>query len=498
MPPSPTSRIVAAVDLGSNSFHLIVARIDDGSLHILDRLRETVRLGSGLNERGELTDEARERALDCLTRFGQRVRDMPRGSVRVVGTNTLRKARDTGRFLQQGAIALGHPIEIISGVEEARIIYLGVAHTLATDERRRLVIDIGGGSTELIVGQGFEPRYMESLYMGCVSMTQIRFTNGKITDKRWRNAMTEARLELRPVARRYRNLGWEVSVGASGTALAIARTVTASGWSEEGITLDALQALRDAMVTAGHVEALDLPGISTERAQVFPGGVAVMQALFEGLNIRRLVVSDGALREGLIYDLLGRIHHEDVRGRTIHGLMKRFQVDTAHAARVEETAMRLFDEVAGVWELEAGCRDMLGWSALLHEIGLAIAHSQYHRHGEYLLRNADLAGFSRQVQQVVAILVRSHWRRFSRSLFDEFPGDQRSSIARLAVLLRLAVVLNRSRSSQPVSAISLSAGDDSLGLELGEGYLDAHHLTGADLGSERAYLEAAGFALEFS
>lgn len=488
---------VAAIDLGSNSFHMIVARIVDGEVHMLDRLRESVRLAGGLDEHNRLSDEARERALECLSRFGQRVRDLPRGSVRIVGTNTLRKAQNSGGFLHEAQQVLGHPIEIISGVEEARLIYLGVSHSLASVTGRRLVVDIGGGSTELIIGEGFDPLYLESLYMGCVSMTGAYFGDGKIGAKAWRRAVIAARLELRPVGRSYRQIGWGSSVGASGTLLAVARVVGEMGWSDDGITLDSLYALRDAMIDAGSIKKLDLAGLSKERARVFPGGVAVLQGVFEGLNIERMSVSDGALREGLIYDLLGRLRHEDVRGRTIKGLMSRFQVDGAHAQRVRRTALTLLEQGAERWELYEDHADMLEWAALLHEVGLAIAHSQYHKHGAYLIGNADLPGFSQQEQRALAALVRAHRRKFPLDVFEEIAEDQRQALLHLAVLLRLAVLFHRSRGDYDIPIQRVGAGEGVLQLAFEDGFLDEHPLTQGDLEYEREYLGTAGFQLDW-
>ncbi len=490
--------MIAAVDLGSNSFHMIVARVADGDIHVVDRLRETVRLAAGLDEQGRLVGPAVERALACLERFGQRVRELPQGAVRAVGTNTLRKARNGMAFLEQAREALGHPIDIISGVEEARLIYLGVAHSLGADDRRRLVVDIGGGSTELIIGRGFEPRHMESLYMGCVSSTQRFFGDGGITAEGWRRAVIAARLELRPVARSYRILGWDLSVGASGTALAIARCLRASGWSADGITLEGLRRLRKAMIKAGSIKRLDLPGIGKDRAQVFPGGVAVMQAVFEGLGIEQMTVSDGALREGLLYDHLGRIRHEEIRPRTMQSLQRRFALDAAHGHRVAEAAAMLFAQAAEPWGLGEEDANLLQWAARVHELGLAIAHSGHHKHGAYILAYADLPGFTRQEQQVLAALVRTHRRKFVQEPFAALPEYRREAVRRLALLLRLAVLLNRGRPAQPIPPLRAEYTQETIRLEFPEGYLEAHPMTEADLVNERAYLKAVGFKLRFS
>ena len=489
---------VAAIDLGSNSFHMIVARPNGGELAVVDRLREMVRLAAGLDEQRRLKADAQRRALDCLERFGQRLRDMPAGSVRAVGTNTLRSAHNAGEFLEVAEQALGHPIEIISGVEEARLIYLGVAHSTPGTTGPRLVMDIGGGSTELIIGEGFEPRRMESLYMGCVNMSQRHFPDGAITAKRWQKALLAARQELEPLETSYRRLGWDEAIGASGTIRAVRSVVQAAGWSSAGISYDSLKRLAETLIKAGDVDKLKLAELSAERAPVFAGGVAVLLATFEALGIDQMRVSDGALREGLLYDLLGRIRHEDVRSRSVESLAGRYHIDLEQSERVARTAEQCLGQVSGAWELdgEEPAR-WLRWAAWLHEVGLDIAHSQYHKHGAYILENADLAGFSRQEQRVLAGLVRLHRRKFASTVVKALPEDWRQPITYLAVLLRLSAVLHRSRSATPLAPLELKASEKRLQLRFPEGWLDEHPLTRADLEQEAAYLKSARLALDF-
>lgn len=490
---------VAAIDLGSNSFHMVVARLDGAGLKVMDRLREPVRLAAGLGPDKRLDPAAVERALECLERFGQRLRELPSGAVRAVGTNTLRKARDRRPFLAAAGRALGHDIEIVSGYEEARLIYLGVAHSLADDEDRRLVMDIGGGSTELIIGERFAPRLMESLHVGCVSATAVHFPDGRITARRLARAELATRRELEPVAAGFRELGWSRAVGASGTIRAIERILRESGWSPGGITPAGLQRLRKALVAAGHVERLALKGLGAERAQVIPGGFAVLAGAFEHLGLERMEAADGALREGLLYDLLGRIRHEDVRSASVTGLARRYHADAAQAARVETTALYLLDQAAAGWRLEgAATRRMLGWAAQLHEAGLDISHSQYHKHGAYIVGWSDLAGFSRDEQQVLATLVRAHRRKFPLGQFRELSGDWRRTAVHLGVLLRLAVVLHRGRSPQPLPAVTLAVDGRELALRFPAGWLERHPLARADLEEEAAYLANAGFTLTLS
>lgn len=490
---------VAAVDLGSNSFHMVVARPVNGHLTVVDRLREPVRLAAGLGSDNRLDVEAQQRAIACLERFGQRLRDMPPGGVRAVGTNTLRKARGSDAFLDRAAAALGHSIEIISGLEEARLIYLGVSHSLPDVQGRRLVMDIGGGSTELIIGERFEPFCMDSLYMGCVSVSQAFFADGAISAKAMRRAEIAAGQELQGVQNSYRGNGWAEAVGSSGTIRAVRDVVRTMGWSETGITLPALKRLREVLIEAGHVGRLDgLQGLPPERAPVFPGGVAILHATFEALGIEHMGVSDGALREGLLYDLMGRIRHEDVRERTIAALSERYHADRAQAQRVARTGHEALQQVAAAWQLEDECAaSLMSWAAQLHEIGLAVAHSGYHKHGAYLLEFSDMPGFSRQEQRLLALLVRTHRRKFSTALFKDLFESQRERVMRLAILLRLAVLLHRSRADTPLPSFTLYAEGKTLTLSFPSGWLDQHPLTQADLAQEADYLKDAKIKLGF-
>jgi exopolyphosphatase/guanosine-5'-triphosphate,3'-diphosphate pyrophosphatase len=485
---------VAAVDLGSNSFHLVVARQTGGQLSFVDRRKESVRIAAGLDDDGNLTPEASERALECLRRFGEQLRHLPPETVRAVGTNTLRRARNASSFLRAAGRALGHPVEVISGIEEARLIYLGVAGSLAATGGRRLVVDIGGGSTELIVGEGAKPVLMESLYMGCVGMSLRHFASG-VKRKRWKRAELEAMQELEHLQVRFRELGWQQAVGSSGTVRAVSNVARAAGWSNGEITLPVLERLRDTLLEAG----LPLPrldGLSAERAPVFPGGVAVLLAVFRSLGIERMEVAGGALREGVLYDLLGRLQLRDPRERSVEALAGRYQVDAAQALRVEETAGVLLAEVAHDWDLGGDQpAKILRWAARLHEIGLDIAHSHYHKHGAYIISNGDLPGFSLQEQQLVAAVVRNHRRKISTRVMEVLPDEWRKLIERLAVLLRVAVSLHRSRSPGPPLELEAQAGKRSLTLDLPAEWWRRSTLAVADLRLAARYLDGIGFTL---
>jgi exopolyphosphatase/guanosine-5'-triphosphate,3'-diphosphate pyrophosphatase len=493
------TRTLAAVDLGSNSFHMIVGRFHNGQLQIIDRLREPVRLAAGLTDSHRLSAEAAQRAFDCLERFGQRVRDLPSDNVRAVGTNTLRRLQSSSDFLDPAQQALGHGIEVISGIEEARLIHLGVAHSLPDPGGRRLVVDIGGGSTEIIIGEGLEAVQLESFYMGCVSMSERFFADGVITKARMKDAVLAARLELQPRKHLFRRLGWSMATGSSGTVRTIRDVVHERGWSDNGISADSLKKLRAMLVEVGHADHIDCTAVSEDRKPVLAGGVAVLSGVFRALRIDRMLHSTGALREGLLYDLIGRIEHRDVREATVQAMARRYHVDLEQAQRVERTALMLLDHVADRWQLryDEACQ-WLHWSALLHEMGLLIAHSGYHKHGAYLVEYSDLAGFSRRDQRLLAALVRSHRRKFRKNVTDGLPPSLHSTTMRLAVLLRLAVLVHRNRSQRAAPTLAVTADTDALHLQFPAGWLDDHPLTRTDLGMERKHLKPTGIQLTFS
>ena len=491
--------VLAAVDLGSNSFHMVVARHSHGQLVILDRLREMVRLAAGLSDSDRLDDEASARALRCLERFGQRLRAMHADSVRVVGTNALRRARRKRWFLERARAALGHPIEIISGLEEARLIYSGVAHTSPMSTDKRLVMDIGGGSTEIVIGEGFNPLLLESLSVGCVGLAASCFDDGKISEKRFERARTAVRLELEPVLESYRKLGWQQACGSSGSVRVIGDVLRRLYPDEPMITLGNLRKLADRVIAAGHVQELGLPDVDAERAPVFPSGLAILLEVAESLQIDRMRIAEGAMREGLLYDLMGRFTDEDARVRSVRAMEKRYHVDSAQADRVEQTALGMLEQVTEAWKLDEPLAEMaLGWAARLHETGLDIAHSKYQRHSAYLLENADMPGFPREEQLLLSVLVGAHRRQLSLESVEDLlpPWDRRCEF--LIVILRLAVLLHRGRSPQPLPEVRLRVKGRVVTLELPARWMKEHPLTLEDLEQEKQYLKDAGFRLSFS
>ena len=496
MPQTPKQfSMIAAIDLGSNSFHIVLAKADHGEIRILERLGEKVQLAAGIDEQRELSEEAMQRGLDCLRRFAQLTNSLPAGAVRVVGTNALREARNRSVFIRRAEEILGHPVEVISGREEARLIYLGVSHTLADTPGKRLVADIGGGSTEFIVGQRFEPLLRESLQMGCVSFTQRYFRDGKITPARYAQAYTAARLELMGIEHSLRRLGWDEAVGASGTIRAVGLAMKAGGHGNGEVTAEGLAWLKRRVLKLGEVDKLDMDGIKPDRRAIFPAGLAILEAIFDALDLHTMNHSEGALREGVLYDLLGRHHHEDVRERTLSALMERYHVDLEQAQRVEAKALLALDDVAEAWGLDDEWhRELLSWASKVHEVGLDIAHYSYHKHGAYLVEHSDLGGFSRQDQQMLALLVRGHRRNIPKDKFAEF-GDEGIKLMRLCVLLRFAILFHHIRGTQDMPAVKLRASDDSLDVVFPEGWLAANPLTQADFEAEAEWLKRIGLTL---
>ena len=452
--------LLAAIDMGSNSFHLAIARVDHGEVKKVASMSEKVQLAAGLDENKNLTEAAQQRGLACLARFVGRLSSVQPNRLRIVATNALRQAKNGHEFIQKAAEILPKPIEIIAGREEARLIYLGVSHTLA-NSGRRLVIDIGGGSTELIIGEEFEPIHTESLQMGCVAYSKAFFPNGEINQKDFDKAVVAARKELSGIANTYRTAGWDTVVGSSGTIKACRQITVNMGWSDdkENLTREGLDKLKEKLLKFKHVSEVDFDGLKDDRRWVLPAGLAILYAIFEVLEIDKLVYSDGALREGVMYDLLGRFQHEDVRDRSVQALMGRYGADLKQARRVDETAQLLFARVAEQLGFNTEDRDLLRRAAYLHEIGLAISHGGYHRHGAYLLQHSDIPGFS-QIDQIHLSHLVGHHRRKLRTddKVDVIRAGSRK-LMHLCLILRLAVCLNHSRSDAMLPAIELTALD---------------------------------------
>ena len=484
---------LAAVDLGSNSFRLQVARVVDNQIYMLDSLKDTVRLGAGLGEDKILDKKTCDRALACLARFGERLRGLPPGAVRAVGTNTFRVARNAQKFLQDAEAALGFPIEIIAGHEEARLIYLGVAHALPVSKEVNLVVDIGGGSTELIIGKGMDAQRMESLYMGCVSYSQRFFPHGKLTKSALREADLAARNELQSVTTGLSATHWQHAIGSSGTAKALAEIMQLNGYSEGDITIVGLERLREAMLKAGDSSKLQLNGLKADRIPVLGGGYAIMAAIFSELGIKSMKVSDSALREGVLYDMLGRFHSQDMRESTVEQFMRRYQVDQVQAVRVEKFGLALLRQLPwGQTVDEHAVLQQFSRAARLHEIGLSIAHSGFHKHSAYIIENADMPGFSKKEQLLLSRLALA--QRGSLNKIVQLEPDDTSWAQIMA--LRLGLLFYRSRIDLSLPAIRLESKRNSYKLSVANSWLEQNPLTESALQSEAKEWKNAGMKLE--
>ena len=484
---------LSAVDLGSNSFRLEIGRVVDDQIYPLDSLREPVRLAAGLTPDKRLTEEAQQRALKALACFGERLRGLPPEAVRAVGTNTLRMAKNAKDFLTRAEAALGSPIEVVAGREEARLIYLGVAHSLPVTRDRRLVVDIGGGSTEFIIGSGFRPRQLESLYMGSVNWSLRFFPGGKISKSALKQAELAARVELETIAREFSAGHWEAAVGSSGTARTLGEILQMRGWSDGGLTADGLEQLRAELIKAGDVGRLEFPGLRPDRIPVLPGGFAIMSAIFSELEVPRMELATGAMRQGILYDLLGRFHHHDMRDATVAQFMKRYHVDSRQAQRVEVLALHLLRQLS--LDLRTNPEyplHLLSWAARLQEIGLSVAYSGYHKHSAYILSHADMPGFSKMEQAHLALLVLAH-----RGNMEKMKGQITDSLDLAMVMaLRLAVQLHRSRSDVRLPPMEAHYDGKRFELRLDPGWLATHPLTVASFSEEVKEWKKLGVGLQ--
>ncbi len=482
---------IAAVDLGSNSFHCQIARVDGEQTYPLDGLREAVRLGAGLDDNKVLDEASQARAIAALQRFGERLRGFQPNDVRALGTNTLRVAKNTSAFLKKAEAALGFPIEVIAGREEARLIYLGVSHSLPVSDEPRLVVDIGGGSTEFIVGEGYKPQRLDSLYMGCVSFSRRYFKDGKLTKGAFKKAEFAARAEMQHIVAEFSSRNWKHAVGSSGTARALAQVLQSLGYAESGITPDGLEKLRALLIKAGDLSRIGIEGLREDRAAVLPGGLAIMAAVFGELDIRHMTVAEGAMREGIIFDMLGRTHHHDTRDATVTQFMQRYHVDVPQAKRVNRLAVDLYQQLGGT---EAYSVAQLSWAARLHEIGISVAYGGYHRHSAYIVANADMPGFTRHEQHRIAQLLLAHRRSLKK-----IPPELDASIDwRMVFALRLAVLLYQRRTSNNPRIESARSGENKFRVAIDPAWVLRNPLTNTVLREEIREWEKIGFDVKIS
>jgi exopolyphosphatase/guanosine-5'-triphosphate,3'-diphosphate pyrophosphatase len=452
---------LAAVDLGSNSFRLEIGRIDHGEFVRTEYLKETVRQGGGLDENRNLTALAMQAGWDCLARFGERLAGFQQAEVCAVATQTLREARNREEFLLRANQVLGFPINVISGREEARLIYQGVAQMLPTKEERRLVIDIGGRSTELILGHGRTPKVMESFRVGSIGWSQRFFPEGQFNRKAFEIAEVAATAVLDEAFDAYSPDNWDKAYGSAGTVSAIGDVLVAAGWPSGHITQEGLDWILDKLLTAQSADRLRLPGMREDRKAIIGGGVSVMRAVFKLLGIRTMEMAMGGLRHGLICDLMGNTSHiGDLRVRSVNRLALKFGVDTVHGQRVCKVACALFTQLTGTSKDSTGAGKerllrKLRWAAELHEIGSHISHSDYHKHGAYILDNADAMGFSLSEMHRLSLLVLGHRGKLRK--LDAALNDK--DLVLQLLTLRLAVILCHARRDPDLDGLVLRPGD---------------------------------------
>lgn len=487
--------IYAVIDLGSNSFHMLMVKVVAGSVQVIGRVKRKVRLAAGLNDSLILSKEAMTRGLECLSLFAERLQDIPSSNIRIVGTATLRLARNVKTFLQDAEQILGHKIEIISGEEEARIIYLGVAHT-SSCEANRLVIDIGGASTEIVVGQGVQPLLLSSLNMGCVTFLERYFQDGALNDANFKAAIAAAGQEVQRIAPEYLAQGWQNVVGASGSVQAIQEILVAQG-KDEVITLSRLESILQQALVCGQMNKLHIHGLAQDRKQVFPSGLAILIALFKNLHIKGMTLSGGALREGVLYGMLSELQQQDVRARTVQSTMVRYLIDQQQATRVADLASMLAKQLQQQWNLQSfEGLSILHCGALLHELGLLIEYKNYHHHGAYVINHTELPGFTRAQQQLLMALVYNHRAEMDKEILSRQTMTSVLLAVRLTRILRLAVILSMRRRHEALPEVKLSAQAERLKVELPQGWLERHPLMRAELEQEIQYQQQVGWHLD--
>lgn len=477
-----TPPMLASVDLGSNSFRLQICVNHDGQLQVIENIKQMVRFAGGLDENKNLDEASQQRALECLAQFGERLRGFAPENVRAVATNTFRVAKNIKPFHEKAEATLGFPIEIIAGREEARLIYTGVVHTFNSHGQKMLVIDIGGGSTEFILGHALQPTHTESLPLGCVTYSK-RFFGEKINQKDFQAAINAARGEIQRISKIYKRQGWDIALGTSGTAKAIAGVIAAENLGNN-ITLAAMRELMSRIVDAGSVKKAKLENLKAERIEVFAGGLAVLLAAFEELDIQEMQFNEAALRDGVFYDLIGRDYEDDLREQTAVQFQERYHVSKNQAKRVADTAARFLRSLAQnatVQELDYWS-DYLRWSAMLHEIGIDIAHTGYHKHTAYILAQADMPGFSRDEQELLATITLG--QRGDMKKITEL-GALSDMEWNTILALRLAVLFNRSRLPLTLPEnVQLRLQGNKASLSISKEWLDNNPLTAAALQSE--------------
>ena len=494
--------LYAVLDLGSNSFHLMVLSQSGSSLEVLERVKEKVQLAHDMAD-GQLSQAAMDRGLACLARFAQRLRAVPPENIRVVGTSALREACNREAFTRVADAILGRNVTVISGREEARLIYLGVDRIIPGDDldekHPRLVIDIGGGSTEFARGDHSGPGVLASLGLGCVRLMDQCFLPAVTPAAGYTAARERVAELLAGLPQEFRLESWHQCLGTSGTIESIQRVLDANGWGTHAITRAGMQQLEQGILDGRWVLDISVPGLERDRSDIFPAGVAILAGIFEHLALTELRFAPSTLTEGVFFDALAGPMKPSLRQSSIEGFGLRFQPDRRQVARVRATALSLYQGVAETWALDNdACRDLLNWAVELHEIGLKVNSTHYHRHGAYLIQNGDLWGFGQQEKQAISLLIRSHRRAFQTLSFGAYEEEWRQKLKYLCILLRLAVILQRGRCDASTPRVSARVQDPVLYLYLPKGWLSDNALSERELEVEARQLRPLGVHLKVS
>lgn len=486
----------AAIDLGSNSFHLAIAEYDGHAFRVIGRIKEKVQLASGLDRNDYLCKAAMQRGWDCLTMFAERIKDIPLSHITIVATYTLRKAKNAQQFVSKAEKILKHQIDILPGTEEARLIYDGVSHN-HPDIGRALVIDIGGGSTEIILGDKFDPIVMDSLSIGCVTFSRF-FKDGIINEKNFNKVVVNAAIQISPVEQKYMASHWQHCLGSSGSIEAIYQVLSAMGYDEGYITKPHLELLKHNLFSLGHIDNVCLPGLSASRSNTFATGLAIVYALFEELNIEKMYIANGSLREGILLELAEELKGNDIRWKTVVSLVNRFQLDYKYALEVKTTAQHIFEQTADIWGINDSIfKNYLEWACLLHEIGLSISFSKLKYHSAYIVEYADMPGFSQQTKASLAAIVANQRKKPLLDLFKNKYDDGNGLLA-VAQILRLAILFNIKRDNQDITELSFKASPyNKMNITVPQDWANHHQLIIAELEKEKKYLAPYNIELEY-
>ncbi|MDR0805288.1 MAG: exopolyphosphatase [Enterobacteriaceae bacterium] len=476
------SPLYAAIDLGSNSFHLLVIRETSGSIQILDRIKRKVRLAAGLDTQNHLSEEAMQRGWQCLKLFAERLYNIPPEHTRIVATAALRTAKNSAQFIAKAENILGLPVNIISGEQEAQLIYQGVAHTTG-GAKSRLVVDIGGGSTELITGDDDKIAQLVSLPMGCVTWLERYFGKRVLSTESFYQAESAARHHLLHIADKMKQQSWQICVGASGTVQALQEIMVAQGMDEQ-ITLDKLQQLKEQAIQCGKLEELEIEGLTLERALVFPSGLSILIAIFETLGIESMTLAGGALREGLIYNMLHLPIEKHIRQITVQTIQQRYAIDLDQADLVSQLAENLCRQLKPCWHISNSMAELLHWACQLHEIGLSINFKQSAQHAFYLLNNIDMPGFTPAQRKLLSALLLNQTNAINLSVLTEQNALSHQQAQQLVRILRIAILFSRARHRDQIPEIAISSQGEQLSIKIDKAWLAAHPLQAEALQQE--------------